>query len=97
MTTPYADRFDLVENGQFRKRIQYAVWVAARAVVNDANASAGAKDKARAILRGVLESDAMRRIAIACVADPTVGDAGIDATDANIQTVVDNGIAALLA
>jgi hypothetical protein len=97
MTTSYADRFDLVENGQFRKRIQYAIWVAARGVLNDGSATAGQKDKARGLLRGVLDADVMRRVAIACVANPVVGGAGLNATDTDIQSVVDSGIAALLA
>lgn len=96
MTVSYADRFDLVENGQFRKRIQYAVWVAARGVVHDGSATSGQKEKARVLLRGVLDADIMRRVAIACVADPVVGDAGFEATDADIQSVVDSGIAAML-
>lgn len=95
MTTPYAERFDLVENGLFRKRLQYALWVAARDVLNDASSTTQQKTRARELLRGVLEGDTMRRLAIACVANPTIGDAGLSATDADIQFVV-NGVVAEL-
>ena len=84
----YADLFKLVQDPQFRNRIQYALWSVAVDVLNDGGSSAPAKQFARNKLKGSAETDELTRLAIRCAANPTIAAAGANATDSDIRFVV---------
>lgn len=96
MSLSYIERFALVEDAAFRKRLQFAVWSAAVDILNEASPSNSRKQWAVNALKGVADDDVMRRVAIRCAANPTIGAAGKDATDSDIQYVV-SGIVNTLA
>lgn len=87
----YMERRALVEDTRFHAKLQMALWIAAVDVLNDSNASAPRRQWANRTLRGAADADAMRRVAIRASANATIGAAGINASDSDIQFVV-NGM-----
>lgn len=79
----YLERFELVSDTQFAKRLQMAWWIAAVNILT--NGTAPQKQFGRNQLKGAADTDLFRRMAIRCAAS------GIEktATDADIQTAVD--------
>ena len=88
MALTYGDRTDLVKSSEFLKRVRFAIWVVARDITADANATAPRKVWAKRILTGSPNESATTIAAVQCAVDDTVGAAGMEATDAQIQTVV---------
>lgn len=86
--TTYLQLSALVNQPNFRARIQYALWSVAVDVLNDVNQSAGAKAFAKKKLKGAAESDELLRLAIQCAANPTIAAAGEACQDSDIRFVV---------
>lgn len=90
----YLDRYQLTENGQFRNKLQMAVWIAALDVINE---SAGTPNHAARLiwatkmLKGSMDTDVVRKVAIRASANATIGAAGVGALDSDIQFVI-NGL-----
>ena len=89
----YIESFDLVNDSNFGKRIQMAMWIGCAGILANAGSPAGAKTFARNQLKGPADTDIARRLAIRCAAS------GLEkaSTDAQIQTVIDAMIAELIA
>ena len=79
----YLERFELVSDTNFAKRLQMAWWIASVNIL--ATGTAPQKLFARNQLKGAADTDLFRRMAIRCAAS------GIEktATDADVQTAVD--------
>jgi len=87
----YADRFKLVDNLTFRQRLQVAAWIAAGAVVTESESTPNHDARvawAKRALKGPLEADEMRLVAIRCTANPAINE---KASDDDLQFVV-NGM-----
>ena len=91
--TTYAEGFELVNDAVFGKRVQMALWIGAVAILANAGSSAGAKTFAKNQLKGQAESDLGRRMNLRCAASGL----SREATDAQIQAVIDTMIAELIA
>lgn len=90
----YLDRYQLTENGTFKHKLQMAVWIAAVDVTNEPAGTANHAQRlqwANKMLRGPMDTDVMRKVAIRASANATIGAAGEAAADADIQFVV-NGL-----
>ncbi len=90
----YLDRYQLTENGTFRHKLQMAVWIAAVDVTNEPVGTVNHANRlqwANKMLRGPMDTDVMRKVAIRASANATIGAAGEAALDADIQFVV-NGL-----
>ena len=87
----YNGRYALTENGTFQRRLQMAMWIAAVDVLNEAAGTvnhAARKTWANKALKGPQDSDILRRVSIRCSANSAIGAAGEQATDSDIQFVV---------
>ena len=84
----YVELYKLVQDPEFRLRINYALWSCAVDVLNDGGASAAAKTFARNSLKGAAEDATLTRMAIRCVSNATIAAAGKQATDSDIRFVV---------
>jgi hypothetical protein len=93
----YRTFFRLVDDPQFQQTIQFAVWKAATDVLNDSNASAQRRTWAANALRGDMGAEQKRRVAIRCLMNPTIAAAGLNASDNDVQFVVNGLIAELTA
>lgn len=88
----YLELHALVSNEDFNKRIAVALWKASADVMGEASSVADHSVRlvlAQKIITGGHQTP-MRIIAIAVVQIPAVFAAGANATDAQIQTAVDN-------
>lgn len=85
----YQERYSLISDGVFNQRIQYAVWVTALAMQAELPGTAKRRQWAKAALLGSLETDVARQFALRCSANASIGSAGKNATDQDIQTAVD--------
>lgn len=93
----YLELVELVQSPKFRNRIQFALWSVCVDVLNDPAATSAAKTYARKKLKGMAETDELLRMAINCVANPTIAAAGEACTDADIRFVVAGIFADLVA
>jgi len=84
----YKDLYDLINDGVFQQRIQYAAWVAAVAMLAEVPGTAARQQWAKHALKGSLDSDVLRNVAIQVSANPTIGAAGKACLDSDIQFVV---------
>ena len=87
----YLEKFELVSDTQFAKRLQMAWWIAAVTTLANGASTNAAKLFSRNQLKGAADTDLFRRMAIRCAAS------GIEktATDAEVQTAVDTVFAEL--
>lgn len=89
----YNGRYALTENGTFQRRLQMALWIAAVDVLNEdagtTNHTARATWAGKA-LKGPQDSDVLRRVSIRCSANASIGAAGEQASDSDIQFVVNS-------
>ena len=92
MSATYLQRYELVEDPEFHKRIQTAIWIAATDILNDNAVSAEKKRWARNALASYIDMDTRRRISIILAANTTIGAAGNAALDSDIQFVVNDQI-----
>lgn len=91
MALTYLERFQLLRNNQWNERVQIAVWAAAVEIINEdpqPENYAGRATYAETLLAGQSSSELLRRLSIRLLADETVGSDGMDAADADMQTVV---------
>lgn len=93
----YTKRRALVDDDGFRRRIQMALWIAADNILSDPAASAPQKAWATKNLKGVAAAEDIMRLAIRASANSTIGAAGDDAQDSDIQFVVSQAIKELAA
>lgn len=93
----YLELSALVNDPQFRSRVQYALWSASVDVLANAQSSAAAKTYAKKKLKGLAETDELLRLAINCAADAAIAAAGAGTTDASIKAVVAAAFADLVA
>lgn len=84
----YIQLADLLESGNFKRRVRFAMMVSAAATLLDGGASAPLKAYARQILLNDIHDADLRRVTLRCVLDAGVQSAGEAATDAQIQAVV---------
>lgn len=92
MAVSYLERFSLIENVNFHKRIQVAIWTASAVVlVEDAGVPnhADRLTYARKALAGNIAPEALRRIALRLLTDANVATDGESVTDANLQIAID--------
>ena len=95
MALSFIELHDLLESTALRKRVQYAVWAVAATVVGE---GAGVANHAARLtwankkLRGPMEQDDLRRIAIRVLANPAIAANGIDypTIDADLLFIVTN-------
>lgn len=87
----YIERFDLLRDETFRRRVQIGVWVACGAILDNAGSSNGQKQFAKNALKGETDADTLRRMVLRCGA----ADVGKDSTDVQVQTVVTAVVAEL--
>ena len=90
----YLARYQLTENCTFRNKLQMAVWIAALDVINESSATPNHAARliwATKMLRGVMDTDVARKVAIRASANATIGAAGEAALDSDIQFVI-NGL-----
>lgn len=90
----YLDRYQLTENGTFKHKLQMAVWIAAVDVTNEPTGTPQHAQRlqwANKMLKGPMDTDVMRKVAIRASANETIGAAGEAAADVDIQFVV-NGL-----
>lgn len=85
----YLQLSDLLESGPFKRRIRFAMMVAAGTTLSDANAAQALKVYARSVLLNDISDNDLRRVALRCVLNPAIQTAGEAVTDAQIQAVVD--------
>ena len=86
----YNGRYALTENGTFQRRLQMALWIAAVDVLNELPVVAARRTWATKALKGPQDSDVLRRVSIRCSANASIGAAGEQATDSDIQFVVNS-------
>lgn len=84
----YLDLSRLVQDPEFRTRINYALWSVAVDVLNDAQSTNQAKTFARNALKGAADDATLVRLAIRCVGNPTIAAAGKASSDEDIRFVV---------
>lgn len=88
----YAERFALVENGQWRNRLQMALWIACSRLLNTQGTSQPTKDWCKVQLNGPADATTIRRLAVITLADATIGSQGLSASDASVQSAVDAAV-----
>jgi hypothetical protein len=93
----YIELAALVNNPNFRSRIQYALWSVSVDVLNDSQQSAAAKTFARKKLKGLAETDELLKLAIQCAANPIIAATGEASADSDIRLVVAEAFADLAA
>lgn len=86
----YLEIADLRESKDFGRRIDVALLVSARAALNNANSTADAKAFAKRVMTSGISGEARQRLVNRVAVAASVLSAGSSATDAQIQTVVDN-------
>lgn len=86
----YLEIASLRESVDFGRKIDIALLVAARTTLNNASAKAEAKAFARAVMTSGVGGETRQRLINRVAVAATVLSAGAAATDAQIQTVVDN-------
>lgn len=89
----YNGRYALTENGTFQRRLNMALWIAAVDVLNENAGTANHAARvvwARRALKGPQDADVIRRVSIRCSANASIGAAGEQATDSDIQFVVNS-------
>lgn len=86
----YLEINSLRESPDFGRRIDIALLVAARTTLNNASATAEAKAFARSVMTSGVGGETRQRLINRVAVAATVLSAGAAATDAQIQTVVDN-------
>lgn len=87
----YLNRFKLVDKAEFRQRLQVAAWIAAAAVASEDSGTPNHTARlawAKRALKGPLEADEMRLVAIRATANPAITE---KSTDDDLQFVV-NGM-----
>lgn len=90
----YTERYALTENGTFRHKLQMAIWIAAVDVTNEPGSTPNHAQRlvwAKRSLRGPIDTADMLKVAIRASANATIGEAGTNASDSDIQFVV-NGL-----
>ena len=90
----FKDRFALVTDGPFTNRLQMAVWIAACDIIIEAPGTVNHAARlawANKQLKGEMDNDKMRIVAIRVSANASIGSQGANAPDADIQFVV-NGL-----
>ena len=93
MAHSFIELHDFIESAALRKRVQYAVWVAAVNVLaeNAGTANHAARlEWANKALRGPMDPDNIRRIEIRVLANATIAVNGIDyaGVDSDIAFIV---------
>jgi hypothetical protein len=90
----YAGRYNLVSDNTFRNRLQMALWIAAADILIEDGATPNHVDRvnwANTALQGTAGSSEMQVTSIRASANASIGASGLDATDGDIQYVV-NGL-----
>lgn len=94
MALSYLERFQLVNDDSFWRRVQLALWVTSVGVLDE---NANTPDHANRLTRAnrylsgnVIGSDEKLLINTRLVANATVGDQGMDIADSALQNIVNN-------
>jgi hypothetical protein len=90
----YAGRYNLVSDNTFRNRLQMALWIAAADILIEDGGTANHVDRvnwANIALQGEATAEELRVTSIRASANAAIGALGLDATDGDIQYVV-NGL-----
>jgi len=86
----YTELFALKSSTEFAQRIEIATLIAARKTINDAQASASAKQFAQQVITGGVPGEPRQRLIHRALVAASVIAAGPAVTDAQLQNVVDN-------
>lgn len=89
----YLTRFDLINNGQFRNRLQMALWIAASDVLKEAANTTNHSNRlewAKDALQHVSDATEMQAVAVRATTNASIGANGNDSTDGDIQFVVNS-------
>jgi len=92
----YLEIAALKESSDFARRIDVALLVSARAAMTSNNASADLKAFAKQVMTSGIQGEARQRLVNRVSVAASVLTAGSAATDAQIQTVVDNEFPGLM-
>lgn len=88
-----ATRYALVKDGAFTNKLQMAIWIAAAAVKSEPAGTPNHANRliwAKKAVKKDSDPDEMRTVAINASANDAIGAAGAQATDADIQFVVNS-------
>lgn len=88
----YLSSYKLTNDGPFRQRLQFALWVASTAILANGAASADAKKFAKKNLSGEADADLMRTLSIRIASAPAVVADGDKITDDALQVLVNAAV-----